>query len=205
MSGGMLASSFTAAAFAGAGYLGSRAGARFADRIEPFDDAPPQQNVPIGALVVACGAVGAIVASHATIPQLFLTALLCACLMALWITDARRGIIPDVFTLGPLAAVFFAAIFQHRWTPFLSAAAVCAPFAILALVSRGRGMGWGDVKLAALGGAVLGAGLSLLAFALACVAAGGLNYARGRKRGAIALGPYLAAAIGIAMPFVAWG
>ncbi len=45
------------------------------------------------------------------------------------------------------------------------------PFAFAAYLSRGRGMGWGDVKLAAVAGAMLGASNALLALALAAFAA----------------------------------
>ena len=53
----------------------------------------------------------------------------------------------------------------------VSALIVVVPFALAALLSRGRGMGWGDVKLAAVAGALLGASNALLALALAAFAA----------------------------------
>jgi prepilin signal peptidase PulO-like enzyme (type II secretory pathway) len=60
-------------------------------------------------------------------------------------------------------------------------------------------MGWGDVKLAALGGAVLGAGAALIAFAAACLVAVGVAWARGRGAEPIAFAPYLVASIGAAL------
>jgi leader peptidase (prepilin peptidase)/N-methyltransferase len=120
--------------------------------------------------------------------------------VAVWITDARRGIVPDVFTLGPLAIMLLIGLWQHEWWLFVSAAVPFVPFAAAAMLSRGRGMGWGDVKLVALGGAVLGAQMSVLAFAVACIAAVAFSYMRGRKHGPIAFAPYLASAIGLAIP-----
>jgi prepilin signal peptidase PulO-like enzyme (type II secretory pathway) len=205
MMGGMIASFLGALFFAAAGYLGALLGSTFAERITPFADGPPQENAPVLILIIACGALGAIITPHAAAQsQLLLIALVCVALVAIWVTDARRGIVPDAFTLGPLAIMLTVALWQHQWWLFVSAVVPFVPFAIAALLSRGRGMGWGDVKLVALGGAILGAQLSVLAFALACLAAVGINYARGRKHGAIAFAPYLASAIGIAIPLGMW-
>ena len=73
-------------------------------------------------------------------------------------------------------------------------------------MSRGRGMGWGDAKLAALGGALLGAREAALAFMLAAVAAAVIARraacARDIAPRPIAFGPYLAAAIVAMLPLV---
>lgn len=182
--------------FAIAGNTGAMLGSALTERITPFDDGPPQENVPVVLLLLACSAAGAILARHTSAFHLVMMALVCCCLVAVSVTDARRGIVPDVLTLGPLAIMFAVALAQRQVLPFLVSAAVpFVPFALAALITRGRGMGWGDVKLAALGGAVLGAQLSLLAFTLACIAAAAFNYARKRYQGSIAFAPYLAASI----------
>jgi prepilin signal peptidase PulO-like enzyme (type II secretory pathway) len=187
--------------FAAAGYLGALLGVTFAERLPSLPDGPPQQKAPIGVLVAACAAIGAVVTTHATSqPQILLIALVCVALVAVFITDARRGIVPDVFTLGPLGIMLLIAMWQHEWWLFVSAAVPFVPFAVAAALSRGRGMGWGDVKLVALGGAVLGAQMSILAFAAACIAAVAISYLRGKQRGPIAFAPYLASAIGLAIP-----
>lgn len=187
--------------FAAAGYLGALLGFAFADRLEALPDGPPQQKAPTAILIAACGLIGIVVATHATSQsQILLVALVCVALVAVWITDARRGIVPDVFTVGPLAIMLLIALWQHEWWLFVSAGVPFVPFAIAAALSRGRGMGWGDVKLVALGGAVLGAQMSVLVFALACIAAVAISYVRGRQRGPIAFAPYLATAIGVAIP-----
>jgi prepilin signal peptidase PulO-like enzyme (type II secretory pathway) len=56
-------------------------------------------------------------------------------------------------------------------------------------------MGWGDAKLVALGGAVLGAQASLAAFALSCFAAGVVSRFNGRRGMPIAFAPYLVIAV----------
>lgn len=187
--------------FAAAGYLGSLLGVTFADRLPRLTGAPPPQHAPIVVLIAACAAIGATVVTHASSQgQIMLIAIVCVALVAIWITDARRGIVPDVFTLGPLSIMLLVALWQHEWWLLISAGLPFIPFAVAAMLSRGRGMGWGDVKLVALGGAVLGAQTAILAFAVACLAAVAINYRRGRKSGPIAFAPYLAAAIGLAIP-----
>ncbi|HET9394336.1 MAG TPA: prepilin peptidase [Candidatus Rubrimentiphilum sp.] len=192
--------------FAAAGYAGAVVGLTLAERIEPLDDAPESGRPPIVVLIAACASIGAIVTTgDISQMQFLLIAVICAVLVAIWVADVKRGIVPDALTLGPLALLALIAIWQHQWVFFISVAAPFAPFAIAAALSHGRGMGWGDVKLVALGGAVLGAEAAFLAFALACVAAVIVSFARGRRTGPIAFAPYLAAAIGLAIPIgVIW-
>jgi prepilin signal peptidase PulO-like enzyme (type II secretory pathway) len=187
--------------FAAAGYLGALLGITFADRLQTLPDGPPPQNAPIAVLIAACAAIGAVVSTHVqSPPNILLIALICVALVAVYITDARRGVVPDVFTIGPLAIMLLIALWQHEWQLLIAVAVPFVPFAVAAVLSRGRGMGWGDVKLVALGGAILGARISILAFAGACIAAVAINYLRGNKRGPIAFAPYLASAIGLAIP-----
>jgi len=195
-----IASLLGALFFAAAGYAGSLLGLLFVERIEPFPDGPPPGRAPIPSLILSCALIGAVVATHGDRGQILLIAIVCAALVAIWVTDSIRGVVPDVFTLGPLGLILVVALWQHNWFAFGSAAIPFVPFAVVAILSRGRGMGWGDVKLVALGGALLGAEISVLAFSAACIAAVVLNYARGRRRGPIAFAPYLAAAIGVAIP-----
>ncbi len=191
--------------FASAAYVGVLLGSTIAERLAPLPDGPKTSEPPVAGLVAGCAFVGALVTAHAASQsQVVLIALVCVALIAIWITDARRGIVPDVFTLGPLAVLLVVALWQHHWWLLVSAAIPFAPFAAAAVLSRGRGMGWGDAKLVALGGAVLGAQIAVLAFAAACFCAVAVSYARGRRHGAIAFAPYLAAAIGLAIPLGMW-
>lgn len=191
-----------AAFFALAAYVGTLCGNAMAERIERFDDGPAPGVPPVGVIVAVSAAIGAVVVTRSSEPlQILPIVLVCAALAAVWCCDLRTGIVPDVLTLAPLGAILAFSAWEHAWWIPASALIVFIPFAIAAAVSRGLGMGWGDVKLAALGGAVLGAELSLVSFMVACVVAVVVNYAMLRKRGAIALGPYLAGAIALAIPF----
>ena len=118
---------------------------------------------------------------------------------AIWFSDVRLGLIPDVFTVLPLIAVCSFAAFRGEWNPILSSAATFGAFGILAASSRGRGLGWGDVKLAALGGAILGFQVAALAFAIAGAAVAVEAWLRRRATKPIAFGPYLISAIGLAL------
>lgn len=198
----IIAAVLGAALFGLAGYIGVLLGHTFAEKLEWLPYGPPPVHAPEPILVVGCAAIGAALTTHMFAPiHVLLIAIVCIALVAIWIVDARKGIVPDVFTLGPLALLLIVALWQHTWWHFAAAAIPLVPFAAAALVSRGRGMGWGDVKLVALGGVVLGVQLSILAFAAASLTAFAVNYALGRKRGGpIAFAPYLATAIGLAIP-----
>jgi prepilin signal peptidase PulO-like enzyme (type II secretory pathway) len=185
---------FAAASYIGvliAGYL----------RLERFDDGPPPGEPRVPIIVAVAALIGALFAS--TSPsgqQLLLAAIVCGALSGIWYTDVRYGIVPDLFTLVPLALILTIAFFRHEWLVFASAAVPACAFAIAALWSRGLGMGWGDVKLAALGGAVLGLETSLVAFSVACFVAALYAYIQGRRDVPIAFAPYLIAAIALAIP-----
>lgn len=197
----ILAAILGALFFALAAYVGTLLGNAMADTLVRFDDGPVPQTPPAHALLAACAIIGAVCAIQAVVPaQLLLFAIVCCALVAIWCCDVRTGIVPDVFTLVPLGIILVVALWAHEWWIFVSAIVPFAPFAAAAALSRGRGMGWGDVKLAALGGGVLGAQLSLVAFALACIAVVIVARMQGRNREAIAFAPYLAAAIGLALP-----
>jgi prepilin signal peptidase PulO-like enzyme (type II secretory pathway) len=114
-------------------------------------------------------------------------------------TDMRTGMIPDASTLGPLILVLAISAFEREWMPLFGAAFAFVPFAAIAVATRGRGMGWGDVKLVALGGALVGMGGITLAVAMASLAAGVVGVMGNRVRRPIAFGPYLAASIVIAL------
>jgi leader peptidase (prepilin peptidase)/N-methyltransferase len=166
----------------------------------PFADGPPSGRVSVPLLLVFVAAFGALVsAGNLDLAQTGVAVALCGSLAAIWYSDVRCGIVPDVFTLGPLALVITVAIVSHEWWPIASCAIVAVAFGAAALVSRGRGMGWGDVKLAALGGAVLGLDAAVLSCVAACLAAGLIALIRGRIHRPIAFAPYLVAAFAVSL------
>lgn len=190
--------------FALAAFVGVQVGNAVAESLQRFDDGPQPHDAPASWLIGGCAVIGALTVVHAVAPaQVLLVALVCTSLVAAWCCDARTGIVPDFFTVIPLAIILAVALWTHESWIFVSTLVPFVPFAAAAALSRGRGMGWGDVKLAALGGGVLGAQLSLLAFAIACIVAVVVSRVH-RRPAPIAFAPYLAGAIGIALPLGMW-
>jgi prepilin signal peptidase PulO-like enzyme (type II secretory pathway) len=187
-----------AAAFGAAALGGVYLARRICAGITPFEDGPRTGRPPASLLVAVAAAAGAFEAWRGvTGAELVIVAALACVLVAIWCSDVRCGIVPDAFTLVPLAAVIITAVALQQWWVVASAAIVFVPFAGAAIASRGRGMGWGDVKLVALGGAVLGYEAAILGFGLACAAAVLVALARRRGSEPIAFAPYLVAAIAI--------
>jgi prepilin signal peptidase PulO-like enzyme (type II secretory pathway) len=188
-----VAGMFAAAALAGV-YLARRVCAG----VIPFDDGPRAGRAPAALLVAVAAAAGVVETMRGVAGvELGIVAALMCVLVAIWCSDVRCGIVPDAFTLLPLGALLVAAVVMQQWWVIVSAAIVFVPFAGAAVASRGRGMGWGDVKLVALGGAVLGYEPAILGFGLACTAAVLVALARRRGSEPIAFAPYLVAAIAI--------
>jgi prepilin signal peptidase PulO-like enzyme (type II secretory pathway) len=188
-----VAGMFAAAALAGV-YLARRICAG----VTPFADGPRAGRAPAALLVAVAAAAGVVETMRGVAGvELGIVAALMCVLVAIWCSDVRCGIVPDAFTLLPLGALLVAAVVMQQWWVIVSAAIVFVPFAGAAVASRGRGMGWGDVKLVALGGAVLGYEPAILGFGLACTAAVLVALARRRGSEPIAFAPYLVAAIAI--------
>jgi prepilin signal peptidase PulO-like enzyme (type II secretory pathway) len=192
----ILTVTLAAALFAGAAWTGTlAAGALCAGRV-PFDDGPQPIAFRRWPFALAGALAGAAIAAHGATPSQFAVfAVVVLGLAGCTAADLACGALPDAFTLGPLALVVGLALAAHDPGPVVGAAFVFAGFAAAAIVSRGRGMGWGDVKLAALGGALLGAGAATIAFMLAAVAAWVIARGGDGVRRPIAFGPYLATSI----------
>lgn len=194
----MIAILLSTIAFAGAAALGLVAARSLCGPLEPLPGGPPPGTVPQRALVVVAALLGAVAAWRGLpVPGLAIVWLACGLLAAIWASDVMRGIIPDMFTLVPLSAVLLAAALTAHWEVLAAAVVPAVPFALLAWRSRGEGLGWGDVKLAMLGGPLIGMQHALMAFALGCLAA--VVVARVRKVGhePVAFAPYLASAIAL--------
>ncbi|BDE07019.1 hypothetical protein WPS_22950 [Vulcanimicrobium alpinum] len=194
-----VAALFTAIAFGVAGWLGSGLGVALCRDIVAHDDGPRPVAFPAWPFPVAGAAVGLAAQLHgASATHLAMLFVVVAALAACAASDLRCGMIPDVCSLGALALVLGFAAFERNWGSLLGAGVVFVPFAGAALVSRGRGMGWGDVKIACLGGALLGGPDATLAFILASLAAYIIARRSGERR-PIAFGPYLTGSIFLAL------
>jgi prepilin signal peptidase PulO-like enzyme (type II secretory pathway) len=134
---------------------------------------------------MACGFLFLFVFYFFTGERVFLTGLLAdviffiylffivSCLLAIFVADLKYYIIPDKIIFPAILAAFFYRIFEFfsagrtlggdlftQWQPLsiyiLSAAGAATFFLFLVLITRGKGMGLGDVKLAILMGLILG-------------------------------------------------
>jgi leader peptidase (prepilin peptidase) / N-methyltransferase len=133
-------------------------------------------------------------------PQQFVRAGACAALCGAALIDARTGFLPDRIILPASAVAMAVAAATGYWqAAALGVLALGAPMAALVLTSRGRLLGWGDVKALALIGASLGPERGVLSLAAACLGGASLAFVRFafRKcsRRAVPFGPYLAAGV----------
>jgi prepilin signal peptidase PulO-like enzyme (type II secretory pathway) len=194
-------------AFAGAAALGLAAARGVCGSIAdspaggPAPGAVPQQVLVIG------GAVLGAIAAYRGLPLagLAIVWLACGLLTAIWASDVVRGIIPDVFTIVPLGAILLAAALAGHWEICVAAVVPAVPFAFLAWRSGGLGLGWGDVKLAMLGGPLIGMQHALMAFALGCLAAVVVARVRKVSHQPIAFAPYLVSAIALPLALLTPG
>jgi len=115
------------------------------------------------------------------------------------INDARTGYIPDRVSLGGFFLIGIISLLTGNLeTACVGACAATAPMLLLYLITRGRGLGLGDVKLSLPIGAALGPvlGLYALGFAFvsgALVAIVLLACARIQRNHEMYFAPYLAA------------
>lgn len=169
-----------------------------------FEDGPEPAEPPVPWIVAGATLIGFFAAGRTVNPpHLIIDAIVVTALAAIWCTDVRYGLVPDVFTIVPLVIVVGVSLMNGQPWPLVSAFIAFVPFACLAIVSKGVGMGWGDVKLAALGGAVLGGETALLAFAAGALVAVLWAFRRGKQKQVIAFAPFLAGAIALALPLAA--
>jgi leader peptidase (prepilin peptidase)/N-methyltransferase len=126
-------------------------------------------------------------------------AIFAAALVLLTAIDLDRRLLPNVIVLPTLALVLILqiAFYPDRTLEWVLAALAAALFFFIPLLVYPSGMGMGDVKLAALLGAVLGKAVAVAIFAglLAAAAVALVVVAReglGARKKAIAFGPFLA-------------
>ncbi|GAC1416185.1 MAG: hypothetical protein NVSMB5_06210 [Candidatus Velthaea sp.] len=130
----------------------------------------------------------------------------CACMGALVcaLTDARTGYVFDAVTRAMTFAALILASVSGRLAPALIGALGCggALFALY-LLTRKRGLGLGDVKLAAVLGLTLGLRTSSLALAIAFISGGAygawlLVQGRAKRSDSVRFAPYIAFGCAIA-------
>jgi leader peptidase (prepilin peptidase)/N-methyltransferase len=129
----------------------------------------------------------------------FLGAFFCAVLVVLSAIDVEHRILPDVIVLPAWAIVLAAQLTLEpgRWIEWLASSLGASLFLFVALVAYPKGMGFGDVKLALLLGAALGAPVAV-GLVVGMLAALGLSLVLFARHGlaarkmAIPFGPFLA-------------
>ena len=139
--------------------------------------------------------------------------LLFSALIALSVIDFRTYEIPlgingCILLLGVLQVVFHLSLWKDYLIGFL---AVSLPLYLLFQITKGRGIGGGDVKLMAVCGLVIGWQNIILAFFLGCIIGSIVHVLRMRFSGAenvLAMGPYLSLGVIIAALYgqemIAW-
>ena len=133
--------------------------------------------------------------------------LLFSTLIVISVIDWRTYEIPigcNIFILA--VGLIHMAMDYSNWLQYvIGLLAVSGFLAIIFFVSKGRGIGGGDVKLMAVCGLLLGWKMILVAFFIGCVLGASLHIIRMKVSNAehvLAFGPYLSAGVAIA---VLWG
>jgi leader peptidase (prepilin peptidase)/N-methyltransferase len=196
----MIIVALSVAGFAAASWFGDFLARAFCAGRVASDSVPMPGDLPAWATPAFSGLVGAFLASHGVAPlDLATMAFVLAALVACAVCDSRLGIVPDLFTLVPLATLLLISCVHGDIVPLLSACLAAFPFAGAALLSKGRGMGWGDVKMVALGGALLGVRDVTLGLIVASVLAFAASRGRSPRRRQIAFAPCLACGFAAAL------
>lgn len=133
------------------------------------------------------------------ISNLFYYLFMASTLIVIFFADLRHGIIPDKVLLpATIVTLIWLLIYdQSLIVNNLLAALLCFLFFLLILfLTRGRGMGFGDVKFAFLIGLFLGLPLSISALYLAFLTGGGVSFIlilwkKKRLKSTVPFGPFL--------------
>ena len=133
--------------------------------------------------------------------------LLASALLTLSVIDFRTFEIPIGINIFILALGLIMTVYHYTdWLSHLIGFfAVSIPLFIIIIVTDGRGIGGGDMKLMAVAGLMIGWKLAILAFALGCIIGAPIHILRMKIAKAdrvLAMGPYLSMGILIS---VLWG
>ncbi|MEG1848392.1 MAG: prepilin peptidase [Lachnospiraceae bacterium] len=139
--------------------------------------------------------------------------LLASALLTLSVIDIRTYEIPfgiNIF-IGCLGLCHMALQYPHFSTYIIGFFAVSVFLQIIIWITKGRGIGGGDMKLMAVCGLVLGWRLIILAFLLGCVIGSVIHVIRmtvSKADHVLAMGPYLSIGVMIALlwgePLIQW-
>ncbi len=165
---------------------------------------------------LACGALGAAaVLTFGATWQGAAAAVLAVVLVPVVAIDLEHQLIPDILVLPAAAIGLFAAIASDpaRWWVAVASALGAAAFLFVLWIAHPGGMGLGDVKLALLMGAVLGA--SVIPALFVAFALGGLlgvvllaRFGGRARKMAVPFGPFMAAGALVALwwgpPMIGW-
>ena len=139
--------------------------------------------------------------------------LLISALLALSVIDERTHEIPIGFNIFILClGIIMTVLHYDDWlNHVIGFFAVSVFIEIIIIVTRGRGMGGGDMKLMATAGLMLGWKEIILAFILGCILGAVIHVLRMKIKGAqrvLAFGPYLSLGILISVwfgaPLITW-
>jgi prepilin signal peptidase PulO-like enzyme (type II secretory pathway) len=201
-----LAALVGALVFGTAGVGGSLLATVLLPRLQRLPDGPEPARIHPGFLIAGAAVLGAFLGwRRLPNPAFIVAALTTVPMVAIWYCDSLTGIIPDFFTLIPLGlALAYELIVVHEPFALVSAVVLFAVFGVFAWLSKGRGMGWGDAKLAAFGGAMLGMKDASLAFAVGCLVAVIVGSIRYRSKPVpMVFAPYLIAAMALTIAITA--
>ncbi|MEG2008393.1 MAG: prepilin peptidase, partial [Oscillospiraceae bacterium] len=140
-------------------------------------------------------------------PEFLPACFLCSALIVLSVIDARTREIPPGTTIFILVLGLVRVLFDlNNWPLYvIGFFAVSLPLYLILILTRGRGIGGGDIKLMAVCGLFLGWKLVVLAFFAGCCIGSvvHLSLMAAKKAGhSLALGPYLSAGVFLALM---WG
>ncbi|MCI1965670.1 MAG: prepilin peptidase [Oscillospiraceae bacterium] len=140
-------------------------------------------------------------------PDFLFACPLCSALLVMSVIDARTREIPPGINLFALVLGALRLLFHLSEWPQYAAGffAVSVPLLLVLILSGGKGIGGGDVKLMAACGLFLGWKEILLAFFLSCLFGTAVHLPRmaiGKAGKGLALGPYLFAGVFFALM---WG
>lgn len=133
--------------------------------------------------------------------------LLVSALIVLSVIDFRTYEIPvgiNIFILT-LGLIRIVTDLSHWFSYGIGLLSVSIPLLLIYLVTKGRGIGGGDVKLMAATGLLIGWKLNVLGFLLGCILGSVIHVCRMKLSGegrTLAMGPYLAMGIAIS---AMWG